>query len=368
VQSALATDIRLADYAPRSTLVLERHEVERAAVNAIDVHTHLGRWLAPTGDWVASDLGGAHANPWMATDAEELLAMLDSVNVGAAVNLDGRWGDELEANLDRYDRPHPDRFLTFCHVDWSRANQGDDFANELVSSLRRSADAGARGLKVWKTLGLGFRDARGELLMPDDERAADVFAAAGELGLPVLIHTADPVAFFDPVDSHNERLEELLLHPEWSFQGPGLPSHERLIDSFESLLSGHRATTFIGAHVAGCVEDLGRVARMLDEHPNLYLDLSARVGDLGRQPRAARRLLVEHADRVLFGTDLLPPSASGYRGYFRFLETADEAFAYSESEPPPSGRWTISALELPDQVLESVYADNARRLLGLDDD
>jgi predicted TIM-barrel fold metal-dependent hydrolase len=359
-------DLRLAEYEPASTLTLPEHRVERARFAAFDAHAHLGRWLRPEADWMVSDVAGQCDGPWAIADVGAFVEILEGLNVAASVNLDGRWGAELEANLDRYDRAHPGRFLTFCQLAWGRAADGDGFADSLVRDLERAAAAGARGLKVWKTLGLGFRDRRGRLLRPDDERIAPVFAAAGELGLPVLIHTADPVAFFRPVDRHNERLEELLRHPEWSFAGPEFPSHRRLMESFEALVAAHPRTTFIGAHVAGWVENLGWVSRMLDDHPNLHIDIAARIGDLGRQPRAARALILAHPDRIVFGTDELPPSAAGYRRYFRFLETADECFAYTEESPPPSGRWTISALDLPDPVLEAVYAANARRLFGLD--
>jgi predicted TIM-barrel fold metal-dependent hydrolase len=325
--------------------------VERPAVRAVDAHNHLGRWLT---EWVRP--GGG----WMVEDVGALLALMDSLDLDAIVNLDGRWGAELEANLDRYDRAHPGRFLTFCHVDW-------DELDGLVASLEASAAAGARGLKVWKDLGLGVRDEAGELLLPDDPRLADVWASAGELGLPVLIHTADPVAFFTPVDAANERLEELTVHPEWSFHGPEFPSFERLMEALEAVVAAHPGTTFIGAHVACCAEDLAWVGRMLDAYPNLHVDFSARIAELGRQPRATRRLFVDHPDRVLFGTDVFPPRREAYETYFRFVETADEHFAYSPDpeNPWPQGRWRISGLDLPADTLAAIYRGNPARLLGL---
>ena len=340
----------LAAYRPRSRLVVPETPVERPRFRAIDAHNHLGRWL--TGDWAVPDVGA-------------LLALLDEVDVDAVVNLDGRWGDELEANLDRYDRAHPDRFATFCHVDFDDART-PGFEARLVASLRDSHARGARGLKVWKDLGLGFRDPDGRLLMPDDPRLGALFHEAGELGLPVLIHTADPVAFFDPVDEHNERLEELGVHPEWSFHGPGFPSFDELIASLEALVAAHPRTMFVTAH-AGCyAENLAHVDRMLTAHANLHTDFSARIAELGRQPRAAAALFARHPDRIVFGTDRYPPDAATYRRYFRFLETADEHFPYGEDAVPSQGRWAISALALDDDVLRAVYRDNPRRILNLD--
>ena len=222
---------------------------------------------------------------------------MDSCNLTSIVNLDGRWGDELEANLDRYDRGHPGRFATFCHLDWSVTSE-PDFTDRLVGSLERSAAAGAKGVKVWKDLGLRIRDHADALLMPDDDRLSDVWDAAGELGLPILIHVGDPVAFFDPVDGNNERLEELLEHPDWSFSDPRFPRFERIMGSLEAIVAAHPLTTFIGAHVGCFAEDLSWVSRMLTAYPNFNIDIAARIAELGRQPRATRQLMLEHPDRA----------------------------------------------------------------------
>jgi predicted TIM-barrel fold metal-dependent hydrolase len=340
----------LRDYTPRACIRTTVTEVHHPAHEVIDAHNHLGRWLS---------------TEWMAPDVGALLGLMETAHVRAVVNLDGRWGDELEANLDRYDRAHPGRFVTFCHADWSLLL--DERAPSLLEEqLRRSVDAGARGLKVWKDLGLEVRDGRGRLVMPDDERLQPLFTAAGELGVPVLIHTADPIAFFAPVDRYNERLDELGAFPEWWFGGPGLPSFDVLIDSLEHVVASCPATTFIAAHVGCAAEDLARVDAMLSAYPNYVIDLSARMAELGRQPRAARRLIESHPSRVLFGTDAFPVSLDDYRGWYRFLETDDECFDYSPmDEIPPQGRWQVSALDLPKELLADLYAGNARRVLGI---
>ena len=346
---AAGGDLKLRDFLPRPAVRVAEHRVERAARPAIDVHNHLGRWLTADGDWAAPDVA-------------RLLADMDAASVRAIVNLDGRWGDELEANLERYDRRYPGRFATFCHLDWAETS-APGFGERLAQSLRRSLAVGARGLKVWKDLGLGLTDERGELLLPDDERLAPVWQAAAEAGVPVLIHTADPLAFFAPVDAVNERLEELLLNPGWSYAHLGSGHYERLLEALEALVAANPATTFVAAHVAGAAEDLDRVERWLGAYPNLFVDIAARVAELGRQPRRARQLIVRYADRVLFGTDVFPPNLEEYAIHFRFLETEDEHFAYSPDEPPPQGRWRISGLGLPGDVLDLVYAGTAARLI-----
>ncbi|WP_163566681.1 amidohydrolase family protein [Fodinicola feengrottensis] len=328
-------------------------EKRHAAIPCVDIHNHLGKWL--TGD-----------GTWMTPDVAELIRIMDRCQVDHIVNLDGRWGTELQENLERYDLAHPGRFSTFCHVDFRVLAERGNATQTLVDQLHEAAKVGARGLKVWKNLGLEFRDQRGELVLPDDDRVAPVFDAAAELDLPVLIHTADPVAFFEPIDQHNERIEDLATNPDWWFGKPGLPTFDRLIDALEAVVAGHPRTTFIAAHVGCAAEDLRRVSRMLTAYENLHVDLGGRMPELGRQPRAARRLIVDHPRQVLFGTDLYPVVEQEYHRWFRFVETDDECFGYApDDEIPPMGRWDISALDIPASHLAALYAGNARRILRL---
>jgi predicted TIM-barrel fold metal-dependent hydrolase len=323
----------------------------------IDAHNHLGRWLSPTGDWIVPDVDG-------------VLAVMDASSVELVVNLDGRWGQELEANLDRYDRAHPERFATFCHVDWSALGQDDTSTSQverMTRQLQASVASGARGVKVWKDLGLEIRDAAGELVPPDDGRVVAVLRAAGELGLPVLIHTADPVAFFEPLTPQNERFDELQVHPEWWFGAPGYPTFAELIAALDRLLEACCGTTFVGAHVGCWAEDLDAVGGMLSSHPQWNIDLGGRLGEIGRRPAAFRRLVEAFPDRVLLGTDCFPPTVGDYARYRRFLETDDVAFDYSGEPTPPQGVWTIDGAALDPALLPALYSGNARRLLSLTD-
>jgi predicted TIM-barrel fold metal-dependent hydrolase len=220
----------------------------------------------------------------------------------------------------------------------------------------------ASGLKVFKSLGLGYRNPDGSLIQVDDPRWDAIWTACGELGLPVLIHTADPKAFFLPIDETNERWEELKRHPEWSFYGEGFPAYEEVIRQFLNVVERHPHTTFIGAHVASSAEDLASVERWLDKYPNLNVDIAARIAELGRQPYTARKFFVKYADRILFGTD--GPRVAERLGYhWRFLESLDEYFPYAENAFPPQGFWRIYGVGLPDDVLRKVYYENAERLV-----
>ena len=346
-------ELRLRDWMPRSRLHATATAVDRPAHPVIDVHNHLGTWLSEDGSW-------------MAPDVPALLAVMDETGVETIVNLDGRWDAELDANLDRYDRAHPGRFLTFCQLDWDLLAEPDG-ERALRRQLEDAAARGARGVKVWKNLGLRVRDGAGDLVAPDDPRVAAVLGRAGELGLPVLIHVADPEAFFDPLDARNERIDELGRHRDWWFGDRSeFPSFGRLLDALATLVAATPGTRYIGAHVGCAAEDLDRVEAMLAAAPNLAIDTGGRMAELGRQPRRVRRLIERFPDRVLFGTDVYPITADAYRLHYRFFETEDESFPYAPDEAvPPQGRWTVSALDLDDAQLRALYRDNAVRVLGL---
>lgn len=347
------SNIRLRDWTPVQQLTVPITSVARSVVPAIDAHNHLGRWLSHDGDWIHPDV-------------QRLIATMDQSNVQTIVNLDGMWGDEVTANLDRYDHAHPGRFLTFCQLEWNIIGERDG-VERLIRSLDDSAARGARGLKVWKNLGLTVRDAEGAVVLPDDPRVIQVLEHAGELGLPVLIHVADPKAFFQPLDERNERLDELLQQRDWWFGDQSVfPTFDRIVNGLAELVTRTPGTSYIGAHV-GCVgEDLDWVERLLERAPNFTIDIGGRMAEIGRQPRRFASLVERFPDRVLFGTDIYPVAPQDYALHFRFLETLDEAFDYSPSSAiPPQGRWTVSALGLGRETLERVYAGNAKRVLGL---
>lgn len=339
----------LTDYAPRSALVTKTTSVLKPRFPVIDVHNHLGEILGLD---------------WEKRPVSELLETLDRVDVKVYVDLDGGWGEPiLERHLNHFKAAAPERFRVFGGVNWAAwAEQGDHFGEWAASRLRAQAERGAEGLKIWKPFGLQVKDQRGVLVSVDDERLDPVWATAGELHLPVLIHIADPVAFFTPHDQYNEHWEELLAHPDWHFPSPPYPSFESIISAFANLVARHRQTTFIGAHFGCYAENLGWVGQLMDRCPNFYVDISERIAELGRQPYSARRFFLRYADRIMFGLDL-GPNMQAYRIYFRFLETDDEYFNYSVNPIPDEGRWYIYGLFLPDDVLEKIYYRNAERVI-----
>jgi predicted TIM-barrel fold metal-dependent hydrolase len=326
----------LGEFQPKSMLVTEEHEVLRPRFAAIDYHNHLD-----------------------ALEPRDVLQVMDACGVERIVNITMKTGEAALAILDRFHAVDAHRFASIGWMDWSGVERAD-FVQVTCDRLERLVEHGAQGIKFWKDLGLSVRDARGQLLRIDDERLAPIFDKAAELGIAVMFHTADPSAFFLPINPENERYEELAAHPDWGFHGAQYSKGE-LLDQRDRVIARHPKTTFVCAHVAESGENLARAAQLLESCPNAMIDISARVSELGRQPYTAREFFLRFADRILFGTDLLPEERM-YRLYFRFLETADEYFEYP-SHASRQGRWNIYGLHLPEDILRKVYRENALRLL-----
>jgi predicted TIM-barrel fold metal-dependent hydrolase len=337
VTAKAEVNLRLSHFQPRSMLVTPVHEIKRAKFPAIDYHNHLD-----------------------AQEPAEVLKVMDECGVERVVNITMQVGTEAIAAIKKFHSAAADRFATIAWMDWTDLHT-PGFFQRSVDRLEQIVEHGACGLKVWKDLGTSLRDTNGELLRVDDERLAPMFDKAGELGVPVMFHIADPDAFFVPIDERNERYEELAAHPEWSFY----PSHfrkEELLAQRDRVFARHPRTTFVAAHVAERPEKLAYVSDLLDQYPNVHVDIGARSAELGRQPYTAREFFLKYADRILFGTDLVP-EVDMYRSHFRFLETADEYFEYP-SHASRQGRWNIYGIFLPDDVLQRVYRENALRLLN----
>ncbi len=341
--------LRLNEYRPKPQLVLPGSEIDRPRFKVVDAHHHLGE---------------AFGGGWIHRPVVELLDMMDKADVECLVDLDGGWGEDvLDRHLKHFKEAAPDRFIHFGGVNWDRwKEEGAYFSERAAERLREQVRRGAEGLKIWKALGLSVQDDDGKLVPVDDPRLDPIWATTAELGIPVTIHVADPVAFFEPLDETNERWEELQEHPDWRFPSPPFPSFRSIIEALARLVLRHPRTTFIAAHVGCYAENLAWVARLLDRAPNLYIDIAARIAELGRQPYTARKFFLKYANRILFGTDL-PADVEMYRLHYRFLESEDEYFSYDLEDPPSQGRWRVYGLSLPDPVLKQVYRENVKQIL-----
>ena len=359
----------LTEFEPRSMLHVTETQVPRARFPVIDVHTHVTRRAKSTGGVSQGEAIIVSAPP------RDILPAMDRRNIRIMVNLTGSSGEGLSEAIRTFQQPHPDRFVVFTEPSWDRVAESG-YAAWQADELGRAKAAGARGIKVLKTLGLYVREqvTSGPLIAIDDKRFDPMWEACGALGFPVAIHIADPEAFFLPIDRFNERYEELHAHPDWSFYGKDYPSFDALIVARDRVLARHPKTTFIGLHVGHDSENLVRVGEALDKFPNLHVEIGARIGELGRQPRTSRKFFDRYQDRILFGTDAVPGGTNMpqqifgdnlYSIYFRFLETEDENFDYAPAKIPPQGRWRIYGLGLPDDILRKVYYANAERIIGI---
>ena len=344
LDAVLGEELLLRDYDPRPHLTVPAHPVTRARYPVINIHAHFRRWKPV---WTA----------------EQLIGFMDACNIERIVDLDGGLGERFAEEIQSYAARYPERFIIFATFPFSEKMKWGLFP-ERIAQLAEAKRLGARGIKIWKNLGLRTRDEHKQLVPIDDPRVDALWAKAGELGLPILIHVADLPANFDPLDRHNERYEFLKGQMELAYHGPAAPSPLQLLEQFERVVSRHPDVTFILAHLGNRSDDLAAAGAMLDRHPNLYMDVSARIQELGRQPHTARAFLIRYQNRLLFGTDG-NPETEDYRTHFRFFETADEYFDYPFWSLFNYGRWKIYGVDLPDDVLRKLYHDNAARLLGL---
>jgi len=368
-QSRSSQPLALADYEPRSMLQVRGTQVERAKFPVIDIHTHITVSAKSEKD---VSLG---AERKYLGQPEELLRVMDAKNLRAMVNLTGGYDDGLIEAIAKYDKAFPSRFYTFTEPCYSRFLD-PSYPKIQSDAIERAHRAGAKGLKILKTLGLYLREniTSGRLVRIDDPRFDPMWDACGQLNMPVAIHVSDPIAFFTPTDRFNERYEELNNHPDWSFYGKDYPSNAELLEARNRVMARHQKTQFLVLHVGNFAENLDNVSENLDRFPNMTVEIAARIGELGRQPRRSRRFVDHYQDRILFGTDATPHGDEYpqqlfnerlYEIYFRFLETDDEYFDYAPAKVPPQGRWRIYGIQLPDSILQKVYQQNAARLLGI---
>lgn len=325
----------------------------------------------------------AHIGP---DSTEEALAFYRRFGVEVAVNVSGRYpghGLEEAVAAARASRGH---LYFMCNIPWTLPVDHPLFADVAIAALEACREQGGLGWKIFKMLGLGAQYSDGSLVPVDAPELDPIFERASELGMPVLIHSGDPQAFFQPPTPDNERWEELQAHPGWSFHGPPYPSWEEIYAQFERRVARHPSVTFIGAHFGNCPEQPERVAAMLDRYPNLVVDTAARLPEIGRyDARALREIFLRHQDRILFATDLgygqdetgarrvvlgssgSEPSTDAdavlfWTSTWRFFETHDRGIP---SPTPIQGRWTIDGLGLPPAVLEKIYRRNAERVLRI---
>lgn len=330
----------LSDWQPKSELVVSKTAVLKPKFPVIDIHNHLRNL----------------------DKMESYLAEMDEAGVWMCVSLDGLSKDNFyKQHIEKAKQVAEDRILVFFAPDWERIDE-PNFGTKEAVRLEEAVKMGARGVKIFKSLGLTVKDKSGKIVPVDDPRIDPIWAKCGELGIPVVIHVSDPKAFFKPVDQYNERYDELGAHPNWAY-GDEFPAKDEILAQRNRVIAKHSNTIFIGAHFGNLPEELGRVAMWLEQYPNFYVDVDARISELGRQPYTARKFFIKYQDRIMFGTDT-SPNAKAYQLYYRFLETDDEYIDPTEAHHL-QGRWMIYGLYLPDEVLEKIYNKNALKVLNM---
>jgi predicted TIM-barrel fold metal-dependent hydrolase len=344
-------------------LVTKRTAIDKPAFPAIDAHNHL--W----GNWQVGKVLETMEETGIISYCDLTGNVRIEFSEGGYVISPGNLSDFMDNCAKKY----PGKFYCFTMSNLAQPSDKplfkDDrrFVSECIETLNDHVQQGAKGLKVLKELGLRYHDGDGKLINCDDERLAPVWEEAGRLNIPVLIHQADPAGFFEPVTPENEHYESVLKYPSWSFADPKYPRKIDLLKRRDNLVRQHPNTIFILPHFGNYAENIGYVAQFLDENQNAYIDFSARLDELGRQPYTSREFFIKYQGRIIFGTDMpanIETSAEMYRTYFRFLETYDESF-YS---PDYDGtfertRWPICGIGLPKEVLKKIYYENIVKII-----
>jgi predicted TIM-barrel fold metal-dependent hydrolase len=325
------------EYQPKSTLVTKEHKIERAKFPFIDIHSH-------------------HWNP-TPEHVNQLVKEMDTINLRVMVNLSGGTGEQLRQTVATIKGRYPDRFVVFANLSYDDLDT-PGYGKRASARLEQDVRNGAQGLKIFKNFGMDVKYANGQRVRVDDAEFDPVWDKCAELKIPVLIHIAEPSAFFDPWDYHNERWLELKQFPSRARPPEKYPPFETLIAERNHLFAKHPKTNFIAAHLAFHGNDLERLGKTLDSLPNMYVDIAAVLAELGRQPYSAHDFLVKYQDRVLMGKDIY--EVNEYKWYFRALETRDEYFEYYR---PRHAFWRIYGFQVPDEVLKQVYYKNALKLL-----
>jgi len=330
-------------YEPRSTLKVPGGPVTRAKFPFVDAHGHLR--------------GNDPAR------IDQMVRVMDEMNMATFVNLSGGSGEGLKANIAATKGRYPGRFVVYANVDFSGIGE-PDWGTAAAAQLEADGKAGAQGLKIYKNLSMVQTDIDGQRVAADDPRIDPVWAKAGELGIPVLIHVGEPSPFWEPWDEHNERWLELKQFPNRRRDDASrFASYEQTMGEQHNLFRNHPETTFINAHLGWLGNDLARLGELLDELPNVYTELGAVLAEIGRQPLTAGAFLTKYQDRVLMGKDSWGPPAE-YHVYFRVLETRDEYFDYYRKR---HAHWKMYGVGLSDEVLEKIYFRNALKIIpGMD--
>jgi predicted TIM-barrel fold metal-dependent hydrolase len=336
------------EYSPKSSLVVEENPRNSAKFPFVDVHSH--QWKMPVMDFT------------------NLIAEMDSLNMGYMINLSGSGFATFAGNQNLMDislteslenikkQGVSNRFGVFVNIDFNKIDD-PDFGTNNVEIIKDAVKQGVIGLKVYKNLGLNLKDNSGERVRVDDKRLNPIWEICGELNIPVLIHSGEPSPFFDPIDKHNERWLHARQKPQSFRNSDEYPSFDEVMQEQYNMFKNNPNTIFINAHLGWYGNDLDKMSAQLDDLTNVYTEIGAVIAELGRQPIRARRFFIEHQDRVLFGKDTYKKSE--FDVYFRILETSDEYFDYYRKR---HAHWKMYGLNLPDSILKKLYYKNARKL------
>jgi predicted TIM-barrel fold metal-dependent hydrolase len=312
-------------------------------------------------------------------DIPDLNALLRRINV-RTINVCNNGTDEhLETMhriaLELYHK-YPDLYPFESTFDLRRRDE-PTYTKQVIAFLDRTFEQGARGVKIWKEVGIDIKNRDGKFILPDDPLFDPIYAHLAKRGKPLHAHLAEPIDAWRPLDPNSNHYSYYSTNPQWHLYGkPEYPSHAAIIAARDNIMKKHPALVVLGAHLGSLEHDLDGIAERLERYPNFYIEVAARTRNLTRHPpEKVRALFLKYPNRILYGVDanwkpFLRPertAPSQREGHIRTLEVrykADYDYYAGSGEISYLGRKT-QALNLPRSVLEKFYHENAERLYKL---
>src|SRR5680860_76250 len=272
-------------------------------------------------------------------------------------------------------KAHPEEFeiaTAFSIEDWDNP----DFTKNTITWLDKCFAEGAIAVKVWKNIGMVFRDKNDELIMVDNPKLDPIFDYLAKREIPLLGHLGEPQNCWLPLDEmtvNNDR-EYYKEHPEYHmYKHPERPSYEEQIAARDRMLEKHPDLVFMGAHMGSLEWSVDELAKRLDKFPNMSVDLAARMGQVFYQAiqnrEKVRDFFIKYQDRILYATDKADdgeedPDALQKDIHDRWLQDW-HFFVTDDTMRSERVNGEFKGLRLPKEAVDKIFSQNAKKWLGM---
>ncbi len=267
-------------------------------------------------------------------------------------------------------KKYPDDFAftaTFCLDGW------DDslWVENTISWLEGCISEGAIAVKVWKNIGMEFRNKNSVLIMIDDMKFDPIFKHLAEKKIPLVGHLGEPKNCWLPLSEMTTKNDSNYFanNPKYHmYLQPEFPSYEEQMAARDRMLDKNPELVFIGCHLASLEWSVDELAAWLDKYQNTAVDMAARMGQLFYQTREnhekVRDFFINYQDRILYGTDIIDRGQDKEAFQKRMHETWLHDWEYLVTDNKMTSNLIdgdFKGLKLPKEVVDKIYAGNAKK-------